>query len=156
MTEWIDKLAGEIRRHAEAALLRRLDAGSGFADARVASQIYLRDPAAMARLAGGTLRPQGTHRKALAEVEALIAGSEVDARETPLATLVRRFRLSLATLQIAMSPAAERFALIEQKQPGVWRWATYSIQGRSLDEGWEPDDATAKTVAEEALQWTTA
>ena len=63
---------------------------------------------------------------------------------------------SLATLQIAMSPAAERFALIEQKQPGVWRWATYSIQGRILDEGWEPDDATAKTVAEEALQWATA
>jgi hypothetical protein len=94
VTEWIDRLAGEIRRHAEAALLRRLDAGSGFADARVASQIYLRDPAAMARLAGGTLRPQGTHRKALAEVETLIAGSEVDARETPLATMVRRFRLS--------------------------------------------------------------
>jgi hypothetical protein len=109
VTEWIDKLAGEIRRHAEAALLRRLDAGSGFADARVASQIYLRDPAALARIAGGTLRPQGTHRKALAELEALLAASEVDARETPLATLVRRFRLS--PLDGAIAAAALAYAV---------------------------------------------
>ena len=91
---WIDNLAGVIRRHAEAALLRRLDAGAGFADARVASQIYLRDPAAMARIAGGTLRPQGTHQKALAELEQLMAASEVDAKGTPLAVLVQRFQLS--------------------------------------------------------------
>src|SRR5690606_13449813 len=63
----------ELRLHAEAALLRRLNAGSGFADPRVPSQIYLRDDAALARLAGGTLRPQGTHRTAEAELERALA-----------------------------------------------------------------------------------
>jgi hypothetical protein len=90
---WIAAIVGEVRLHAEAALLRRLDAGSGFADTRVASQIYLRDPAALARVAGGTLRPQGTHRKALAELEKLVAGADVDARQTPLGTLVQRLGL---------------------------------------------------------------
>jgi hypothetical protein len=57
-----------VRRHAEAALLRRFNAGSGFADPRVPSQIYLRDEAALARIAGGTLRPQATHAKAASEL----------------------------------------------------------------------------------------
>jgi hypothetical protein len=70
----LDALVGEIRLLAEAALLRRLNAGSGFADPRVPAQIYLRDEAALARLAGGTLRPQGTHTKAAAEVATAIGG----------------------------------------------------------------------------------
>src|SRR5215475_13950114 len=64
-----------VRLHAEAALLRRLNAGAGFADPRIASQIYLRDEAALARLAGGTLRPQGTHRRAEAELAQVIAAA---------------------------------------------------------------------------------
>jgi len=106
---WITAIVGDIRLHAEAALLRRLDAGSGFADARVASQIYLRDGSALARLAGGTLRPQGTHRKALAELEALIAASAVDARATPLGLLVRR--LALPPIQGALVAGALAYAV---------------------------------------------
>jgi hypothetical protein len=63
---------------------------------------------------------------------------------------------SLATLRIATSSGASRFALTEQKQPGVWRWATYSLQGGILDEGWEPGEAEARNAAVEALQWETA
>src|SRR5581483_4954796 len=52
---------------------RRLNAGAGFADPRIASQIYLRDPGELGRLAGGTLRPQGSHRRAADELAAAIA-----------------------------------------------------------------------------------
>ena len=70
MIEGLGAIIAEVRLHAEAALLRRLNAGAGFADPRVASQIYLRDEAALARIAGGTLRPQGTHAKAASELDA--------------------------------------------------------------------------------------
>ena len=87
---WLTAVVTEIRLHAEAALLRRLNAGSGFADGGVASRIYLRDPEAMARLAGGTLRPQGTHAKAAKELEAKIANASVDARGTRFAVMAAR------------------------------------------------------------------
>ncbi len=37
---WLAAIVREVRLHAEAALLRRLNAGAGFADPRVPSQIY--------------------------------------------------------------------------------------------------------------------
>ena len=90
----LDALIHEIRLHAEAALVRRLNAGSGFADPRVPSQIYLRDQAALARLAGGTLRPQGTHRTAQAELERAIAGATShDAGATRVGLMTRRLDL---------------------------------------------------------------
>ncbi|HEY5944074.1 MAG TPA: AAA family ATPase, partial [Kofleriaceae bacterium] len=62
-----------------------------FADPRAASQIYLRDEAALARIAGGTLRPQGTHRKAAEELERAIGeASTNDTRETRLRVLTQR------------------------------------------------------------------
>src|ERR1044072_1694605 len=70
---WLTAVVREVLLHAEAALGRRLNAGAGFADPRTASQVYLRDEAALARIAGGTLRPQGTHRKAAEELEQAIA-----------------------------------------------------------------------------------
>ena len=78
-----------MRLLAELALLRRLDAGAGFADPRIASQIYLRDEAALGRVAGGTLRPQGSHRKPRAALEAEIAATP-RARDERFATLVAR------------------------------------------------------------------
>src|SRR5258708_1871863 len=72
MQAWLEATIAEVRLHAEAALLRRLDSGSGFADSRAPAQIFLRDAAASARIAGGTLRPQGTHRNAAAEVQGAI------------------------------------------------------------------------------------
>jgi hypothetical protein len=76
-----------VRLRAEAAVLRRLDVG---ADARHA---YVRDPAAAARLAGGTLRPQGAQRKALVEVTEKIAQTTVDLDGTRIAQLAVRFGL---------------------------------------------------------------
>jgi len=90
---WLPPIVGELRLHAEAALIRRLDAGSGFADPRVASQVYLRDPAALARIAGGTLRPRGTHRSAADEVDRAIAAATRDWSATRLGTLCTRLRL---------------------------------------------------------------
>jgi ATPase family protein associated with various cellular activities (AAA) len=79
-----------VRLHAEAALLRRLNAGAGFADPRIASQIYLRDDAALGRLAGGTLRPQGSHRKAAGELAQAIAAATAPAPGSRLATMTER------------------------------------------------------------------
>lgn len=87
-------IIAEVRLHAEAALLRRLNAGSGFADPRVPSQIFLRDEAALARLAGGTLRPQRTHAAAAAELERAIAAATThDAGGTRLGTMTARMGL---------------------------------------------------------------
>ena len=87
-------LIAEVRLHAEAALLRRLNAGSGFADPRVPSQIFLRDPAALARLAGGTLRPQQTHAAAAGELErALAQAATLDASATRLGLMTTRMGL---------------------------------------------------------------
>jgi len=91
MIDGLSAIIAEVRLHAEAALVRRLNAGAGFADPRLASQIYLRDEAALARIAGGTLRPQGTHAKAASELDLAIAkASEHDARTTRLGLMVAR------------------------------------------------------------------
>ncbi len=87
----LEPIVREIRLLAEAALLRRLNAGSGFADPRVPSQIYLRDPVALSRLAGGTLRPQNTHSKAAAEIAAELKKSA--AKSPRLETLVERLAI---------------------------------------------------------------
>jgi len=85
-----------VRLHAEAALLRRLNAGAGFADPRIASQIYLRDPAALDRIAGGTLRPLGSHRKAAGALAQAIAAADAAAGASRLATLTERLGVDAA------------------------------------------------------------
>ncbi len=100
----LDAVIAGVRLHAEAALLRRLNAGAGFADPRVPSQIYLRDPAAMARLAGGTLRPRGTHAKAAAELDLAIAGQ---AEAGPGAT-----RLAVMAARLGLDPLASGLLLV--------------------------------------------
>ena len=83
-----------VRRYAEAALLRRLNAGSGFADPRVPSQIYLRDESALARIAGGTLRPKHTHDKAADELARAIAEQKSAASGTTrIGTMMSRLAL---------------------------------------------------------------
>ena len=89
----LDPVIAEIRLLAEAALLRRLNAGSGFADPRVPSQIFLRDEAALARLAGGTLRPHNTHAKPAAELALAIRSSAA-----------RSERLERMTERLAIDP----------------------------------------------------
>jgi hypothetical protein len=89
-TDPLQQAIATVRLHAEAALLRRLNAGAGFADPRLASQIYLRDEAALGRLAGGTLRPQGSHRKAAGELARQIAAAETGDRPSRLQAMTRR------------------------------------------------------------------
>ncbi len=93
MTDWFAPIAAEIRLCAEHALLRRLDAGAGFADPRVPSQIFLRDSAANARVAGGTLRPQRTHAKALVELGIALGAARSEVAGTRLGLLVDRLAL---------------------------------------------------------------
>ncbi|HEY1816591.1 MAG TPA: ATP-binding protein [Kofleriaceae bacterium] len=102
-------IVAEIRLCAEHALLRRLDAGAGFADSRIASQIYLRDPAANARIAGGTLRPQHTHGKALGEVGSALGHARADVTGTRLGTLIER--LALDATSAALVAAALAYAI---------------------------------------------
>ncbi|MDB4962456.1 MAG: ATPase central domain protein [Myxococcales bacterium] len=96
MTHDLDAIITEIRLYAEAALVRRLNAGSGFADPRIPAQIYLRDEAALARLAGGTLRPTGTHKRAeialLHQIDAATV-SDDDARATRVGVMTARLGL---------------------------------------------------------------
>ncbi|HEV7555517.1 MAG TPA: AAA family ATPase, partial [Kofleriaceae bacterium] len=80
-------LVTDVRLRAEAALLRRLDVG---ADAR---HVFVGDPDALARIAGSSLRPQGSHRKAITELAAIIAHHEVDVGATRVALVVERFGL---------------------------------------------------------------
>ena len=104
MTNALASEIAAVRLHAEAALLRRLNAGAGFADPRIASQIYLRDEAALARLAGGTLRPQGTHRKAQGELARAIEAAEGGGGEAS--------RLAVMTRRLGIDPVASGVLLV--------------------------------------------
>ncbi len=89
MTAALAEHVARIRLAAEAALYLRLNAGAGFAEGRLPAQVHLRDAGASARLVRGTLRPEGTHRKALAEVQAVLAAPRPAAgcsRSSPIAS----------------------------------------------------------------------
>jgi hypothetical protein len=65
---------------------------------------------------------------------------------------VSRFCLfSLATLELARRPGTTDFALIEQQNPNVWRWAVVSSDGFLIDAGSEPTHDYAKKAVERAL-----
>lgn len=104
--EWMAVAVRDVRMHAEAALLRRLNAGAGFADSRLPSQIYLRDEDALARIAGGTLRPQGTHRKAADQLKRLIAETTLDAGQTRLTLLSERLDLDAVSSGLVVAALA--------------------------------------------------
>jgi len=89
----LEPIVAHVRMLAEAALLRRLNAGAGFADPRIPSQIYLRDPAALARVAGGTLRPQNTHARPAAELAVAIHEASARGASPRLDTMARRLGL---------------------------------------------------------------
>jgi hypothetical protein len=63
---------------------------------------------------------------------------------------------SLSTLEIASNPDMAGFVLTERKQPDLWRWATVSVEGTIVDEGWEPTQADAKRSAIDALRYVMA
>ncbi|MFT3696020.1 MAG: AAA family ATPase [Kofleriaceae bacterium] len=91
---WIEAVIAEIRLHAEQAVLRRMDVGAG---------VFVRDPAAQARLAASTLRPQGAHKKANAEVA--VAIDEATARSAKLVT-AGESRMEILGKRMGLSPTA--------------------------------------------------
>ncbi len=90
---WMQTVVRDMRMHAEAALLRRLNAGAGFADGRLPSQVYLRDQGAMARIAGGTLRPLGTHKKAADALQRAIAEATLEAAQTRMSMMTESLNI---------------------------------------------------------------
>jgi AAA+ superfamily predicted ATPase len=97
-------LIDEVRLRAEAALLRRYNAGAA------GTQIYLRDRAALARVAAGSLRPLDSHRQAAAALDKVLASRNVDVAATRFGTLTARLDLdALASglLMIALGYAVD-------------------------------------------------
>jgi hypothetical protein len=58
---------------------------------------------------------------------------------------------SLCTLEIAPIADAAVFALVERKQPEIWRWAIIGANGGLLEEGFEANQAEAKRVVADAV-----
>ena len=58
---------------------------------------------------------------------------------------------SLATLELARRPGTTDFALVEQQNSLIWRWAVVSSDGFLIDTGFEPTQAFAKKAVERAL-----
>ncbi|MCG8418581.1 MAG: ATP-binding protein [Proteobacteria bacterium] len=87
-----------VRLRAEAALVRRLNAGYGFADARIPAEVYLRDDAARERMSRDSLRPQASHAAQYGEITAAIADATTAAQSalSPLTELCKRFALDAA------------------------------------------------------------
>ena len=67
------------------------------------------------------------------------------------ASFSRCCRFSLGTLEVDCDPATRSFALTEQEQPGMWRWAIISDRGGVLLAGSASTQVEAKKVATEAL-----
>jgi hypothetical protein len=141
----MDRLAphlARVRLAAEAALLRRLNAGVGFADARAPAQIYLRDPAAQRRLGRATLKPSDTHRAQAAEVAAALAAAETALGDhaSPLTLLAQRFGLGadeLAVVEVAAAYALDAdvrelcHALAARRRPALWADVAAELTGRA-------------------------
>jgi len=102
-----------VRLRAEAALVRRLNAGYGFSDPRLPAQLYLRDDAARERLGRDALRPRDTHEDQAVEIEEQAAdvAAQLEVHASPLVDLFDRFRLSppeRALLAIAVAYELDR------------------------------------------------
>jgi hypothetical protein len=59
---------------------------------------------------------------------------------------------SLCTLEIASITDGAMFALVERKQPVIWRWAIVGANGVLLEEGFEANRSDAKSAVAGAVQ----
>jgi hypothetical protein len=114
-----------VRLRAEAALVRRLNAGYGFADSRTAAHLYLRDDEARERLGRDSLKPQDTHLAQTVELAGAIdeASEALAGHRSRLTTLAERFRLSPA------EAAVVTVALAYELDPDV-RDLAHALAGR--------------------------
>ncbi|WP_428267839.1 AAA family ATPase [Haliangium sp.] len=97
-----------VRLYAEGALLRRFNAGYGFADTRIPAELYLWDDAARERMSRDSLRPQDTHLAQAQELEQALseAYDAVLEQPSPLAALGDRFGLDAAERALLTIAAA--------------------------------------------------
>ncbi|GAB4562332.1 MAG: ATP-binding protein [Haliangiales bacterium] len=97
-----------VRLYAEGALLRRFNAGYGFADSRIPAEVYLLDDDARERLGRDSLRPQDTHLAQAEEIEAALvdAYDSLYGYTSPLTTLGDRFGLDGAERALLTIAAA--------------------------------------------------
>ena len=58
---------------------------------------------------------------------------------------------SLATLEVYQCPETQNFAMIEQVEPGAWRWAVLTKDGLLLEHGQQSAPESARQAAEEFL-----
>ena len=141
-------LVAATRLRAERALLVRLNRGAGFADPRAPTQVYLRDDAASARLGQLALRPNDTHRKAAAAVDAALAAVEAAAPPSPLAPLVARAGLTAA--EAALIAIAIAAAIDDDTRELTHALAGRRRAGLYLDVCSELSDALADSAARAA------
>lgn len=96
-----------LRLQIEVAVLRRLNAGAGLGELRP-SGVYVREPAALERLAAGTLRPRGSHRSAAAALEEALeqARQREGAGSEDLSALAARFALTPQGCELLLLAAA--------------------------------------------------
>jgi len=59
---------------------------------------------------------------------------------------------SLRTFEIASCSGTASFALTEQKQEGVWRWAIVNAGGRVVGEGFETTRSSAHEASADLLR----
>ena len=141
-------LVAATRLRAERALLVRLNRGAGFADPRAPTQVYLRDDAASARLGQLALRPNDTHRKAAAAVDAALAAVEAAAPPSPLVPLVARAGLTAA--EAALIAIAIAAAIDDDTRELTHALAGRRRAGLYLDVCSELSDALADSAARAA------
>ena len=141
-------LVAATRLRAERALLVRLNRGAGFADPRAPTQVYLRDDAASARLGQLALRPNDTHRKAAAAVDAALPAVEAAAPPSPLAPLVARAGLTAA--EAALIAIAIAAAIDDDTRELTHALAGRRRAGLYLDVCSELSDALADSAARAA------
>jgi SpoVK/Ycf46/Vps4 family AAA+-type ATPase len=84
-----------VRLRAEVAIMRRLNAGYGFADSRMPSELFLRNADARERLSRDQIRPQDTH----------------EAQEEEVTKAIERLRTQLATHESRLATVCDRFHL---------------------------------------------
>jgi SpoVK/Ycf46/Vps4 family AAA+-type ATPase len=120
-----------VRLRAEAALVERLNAGYGFADARIPGELYLRDAPARDRLSRDSLRPRESHLAQAIELAEAIAeaAAALERSDSPLVTLAARFGLDTAERALlAIATAYELdsdvrdlcHALAMRRRPGLF------------------------------------
>jgi hypothetical protein len=125
-----------VRLAAEAALLRRWNAGARLTDG--AGDMFVRDPDARSRLTRGTLKPVDAFRKAATDVAAALATADraLATGASRLVDLCARFDLDAASRDVLAASVAYELdadvrelihAAAPRRRPGLWADALLDV-----------------------------